>query len=74
MPGLRPLVGRDFLSEDDRFGADSAVILTYEFWQRHLGGDPQVLDRTLNLDASGYRIIGVPPASFRSPCNYPSPA
>jgi len=65
--GIQPLLGRDFLPEDDRFGADPVVIVTYDFWQRHLGADPQVLSRNVNLDGTPYRVIGVLPASFRSP-------
>ena len=65
--GVQPLLGRDFLPEDDRFGANPVTIVTYGFWQRHLGADPQALGRTVNLDEVPYRVIGVLPAWFRSP-------
>ncbi len=65
--GVAPVPGRDFLPEDDRFGADPVVIVTHEFWLRHLGADPQALAQSLNLDGSTYRIIGVLPPAFRSP-------
>jgi len=71
--GAKPLLGRDFLPEDDRFGAASVVMVTYSFWQRHLGADAQVLARSLNLDGEPYRIIGVLPSSFRSPAQLALP-
>jgi predicted permease len=57
--GLRPLLGRGFLPEEDRPGANHVVILTYGTWQRIFGSDPHVLGRTMELDSEPYRIVGV---------------
>src|SRR5436190_20827701 len=57
--------GRNFLdSEDTVGGPQDAVILSSEFWRNSLGGDPGVLARTLVLDGTPRRIVGVLPADF----------
>jgi predicted permease len=65
--GVSPERGRAFLAEEDRPDADPRVIVTHDFWQRTLGGDAGVLERSIVLDAKPYRIVGVLPAGFRSP-------
>jgi len=65
--GVLPAEGRTFLPEEDRLGADPVVIVSYEFWQQRMGGAPDALGRTVQLDGNPYRIVGITPAGFRSP-------
>ena len=62
---VRPVLGRDFRPEEDLPGKGNVVILSHGFWRRHLGGNPDVLSRTLRLDGQSYTIIGVMPAGFQ---------
>jgi predicted permease len=62
--GVRPLLGRNFEPSDAENGGRSVVVLNYQFWQRHFGGDPHVIERTLEINHSPYTIIGVMPRSF----------
>jgi predicted permease len=62
--GVRPILGRNIQPSDAENGGHSVVVLNYRFWQRHFGGDPQILGRTLEMDHSPYTIIGVMPRSF----------
>ena len=62
--GVRPLLGRNLEPSDAENGGHSVVVLNYRFWQRHFGGDPHVLGRTLEIDHAPYTIIGVMPRSF----------
>jgi predicted permease len=62
--GVQPLVGRDFLAEEDRAGATPAVILSYGFWQRRFGADPSVIGQRLTLNLQSYTVIGIMPANF----------
>ncbi|MGC4056315.1 MAG: ABC transporter permease [Paludibaculum sp.] len=57
--GRRMKMGRDFLEEEDRPGKDRVVILSYGAWQRHLGGKPDVLGRSVALNDVSYTIVGV---------------
>ncbi|HKP13194.1 MAG TPA: ABC transporter permease, partial [Blastocatellia bacterium] len=65
--GVRPLIGRSFLAEEDRPGARAVVLLSYDLWQRNFGGDPGIVGRTTELDGMPYEIIGVMPADFDNP-------
>jgi len=65
--GVKPALGRSFTTEEDREGAPHVVVLTYDFWQRRLGGDTDVLARSIVLDEQRYQVIGVLPSGFRSP-------
>jgi putative ABC transport system permease protein len=64
--GISPVEGRAFLPEEDRPDANTAVIVTHEFWQQRLGG-ADALERSVLLDGNPYRIVGILPAGFRSP-------
>jgi predicted permease len=59
--GVRPLLGRTIEPSD---AGHSVVVLNYRFWQRHFGGDPHVIGRTLEIDLAPWTIIGVMPRSF----------
>jgi len=62
--GVRPLLGRNIEPSDAENGGHSVVVLNYRFWQRHFGGDPHVIGRTLEINRAPYTIVGVMPRSF----------
>jgi putative ABC transport system permease protein len=62
---IKPLVGRDFLAEEDRLGAAPAVILSYGFWQRRFGADPAILGKQLTLNNQSFTVVGIIPANFQ---------
>ena len=57
--GVRPILGRNFLPQEEE-GADVAVV-TKNFWQKRLGGDPNVIGRSITLDGTAHTIVGVLP-------------
>src|SRR5688572_18017950 len=63
--GIKPLVGRDFLPEEDRLGATPAVMLSYEFWRRRFAADLSVIGRQLTLNNQSYTVVGVTPENFQ---------
>ena len=62
--GVRPALGRDFAPEEDRPGADRAVLVSWGLWQRRFGGDPALAGRLLTLDGVPHTVVGVLPRSF----------
>jgi predicted permease len=62
--GMPPALGRDFAREDNVRGAADVVILAHELWQDHFGGDPEIMGRTVLLDAYPFAVIGVMPEAF----------
>jgi putative ABC transport system permease protein len=65
--GATPLLGRTFRPEEDRPGGPTAILLSYELWQRRFGGDPGVIGRTTELDRRPFSIVGVMPRDFENP-------
>jgi putative ABC transport system permease protein len=51
--------GRTYTAEEDLPKAPKTAVLAYAFWQRHFGGDPQVIGKRITLSGEPYEIIGV---------------
>jgi predicted permease len=65
--GVQPALGRDFVQSDDTPAANGTVLLSWGLWKRRFGGDPAILNTTIDLDAMRYTVIGVMPAWFDFP-------
>jgi predicted permease len=65
--GVKPALGRGFTADDDRLAANGTVILTWGLWKRRFGGDPQILNKRIELNSNYPTVIGILPADF----NYP---
>jgi len=63
--GTKPVLGRDFVAEDDRAGANPAVVLSYPFWSRRFGNDPGVIGKQIALNNLSYTVVGVTPQNFQ---------
>ena len=57
-----PALGRGFLEAEDRPGRNHVAIVSHAFWQRRLGGRPDVIGQSVTLDGTSYAIVGVMPA------------
>lgn len=65
MLGVRPVLGRTFVADDDRAGAPRVTVLSHAAWQRRFGGDPQIIGRAITADGQKCTVIGVMPERFR---------
>lgn len=74
--GVEPAIGRGFLPRDaaprpPREPGDTlpppppAVVISHGLWQRAFGEDPQILERTIELNGRPVNVIGVMPRGFR---------
>jgi putative ABC transport system permease protein len=68
--GVSPMLGRDFLPQEDVPGANDVAIIGYSFWQRHFGGSPAAVGSRIEVAGRQKLVIGVMPASFRMPLDY----
>ncbi len=68
-PMLRqqPIMGRSFLDSESQPGHDDVIIISEAFWQRQMGGDPQVVGKVVTMNGQRLTIVGVMPASFQFP-------
>jgi putative ABC transport system permease protein len=60
--GTRPIAGRTFTADEDRFGRHHVVVLSEGLWRRRFGADDRVIGRMLMLNGEGYTVVGVIPA------------
>ncbi len=64
--GVTPSLGRFFLpDEDTKPGGNNVVIVSHALWTNKLGSDPNVIGKTLTLNAVPYTVIGVAPKGFK---------
>ena len=84
--GVQPLLGRDFLPEDEALASPHVMVLSHAFWKDEMGGDPDVIGKSLRMTQSrmsaevttvlhheSYTIVGVMPPGFDFPFGYSMP-
>jgi putative ABC transport system permease protein len=64
--GVKPLLGRWFVAEEENPGIRAAII-SHSLWQRQFGGDPNIVGRSLTLGGRPFNIVGVMPTGFQFP-------
>ena len=62
-----PLMGRTLVDADQIKGAPDVVVISHEVWQSRLGGDPEVVGKSLRIGTDPHEIIGVMPEGFLFP-------
>ena len=64
--GAPVMLGRTFTKQEDLPNGGHAVVLSYGFWQRRFGGNPNVVGKSLSLGNEPYSIVGVLGKDFLS--------
>ena len=65
MLGVKPLLGRIFLPDEDKPGKPKTVVLTYALWKEQFGGDPNTVGQSITIDGKSRTVVGVLPREFR---------
>lgn len=63
----RPILGRTWAGGEDEPGSDHVAVLSFGLWKAHFAGDPNILNRQVELNGEKYTVVGVMPPSFRYP-------
>jgi predicted permease len=64
--GVRPILGRGFLPEEDtKPGGAPVAVISYRLWQTHFGASPGVLGQNIEINEHSYTIVGVAPPVFQ---------
>jgi predicted permease len=68
--GVRPLLGRTFLpDEDQKPGGNPLLVISENLWRRRFAADPSIIGRVVDLNRRSFTIVGVVPASFHGSVN-----
>ncbi len=68
--GIKPIMGRAFVRADEQAGGGPGglkVVISYDFWKKHFGGDANVIGRPIEMDRNSFTVVGVMPAGFQFP-------
>ena len=65
--GVRPVLGRGLVRDDETFGRHHVVVLSDELWRRRFDGDPSIVGRRITIDGEPYQVVGVAPPRFSFP-------
>lgn len=65
--GVAPMAGRVFDEGHTWAGSEPVVVLSHGFWSRQFGADRSIVGRTIELDSTAHRVIGVMPEGFDYP-------
>ncbi|MGH9865285.1 MAG: ABC transporter permease, partial [Candidatus Acidiferrales bacterium] len=57
--GIKPLLGRTFLPEEETAGKDREVVLSYGLWRRRFGGDAGLLGKSIRIDGQSHAVVGI---------------
>jgi predicted permease len=63
--GLAPVIGHAMSAKDDGAGAAPVIMLAYDFWRNHFGGDSAIVGKSLRIGGRTAEVVGVlQPAPF----------
>lgn len=65
--GVQPIIGRQFLAEEDNLNAPPVALIGYHVWQNLFGADPAVVGRQVPINGRQVTIVGVMPKNWRFP-------
>ena len=64
--GVQPRGGRFFFPDEDKqIGGNNVAVLSYALWSNKFGADPDIVGKSITLNASPYTVIGVAPRGFK---------
>ncbi len=67
--GVEPIMGREFLLEEET-GDTNVAVISYGLWHAAFAGEPDVLGTDIDLQGVPHTIVGVMPAGFRNPIGW----
>ena len=65
--GVHPVLGRTFVSQDDKGWPQTVAIISHGLWKRRFGSDPAIVGKQVQMSARPLTIIGVMPPGFEYP-------
>jgi len=65
--GVQPVMGRNFLPDEETQGRHRRVVIGHGLWQRRFASDPSIVGSAIEVDAAQYEVVGIAPPGFDFP-------
>jgi predicted permease len=62
--GVTPMLGRQFLPEEEVVNGPHVIMLSHRLWQRRFAGDPSLVGKTVQIDGVAHEVVGILPRDF----------
>ena len=63
--GVQPFLGRVLTPQDETApGANPVTVLSYGYWTRHFGSDPNILNKQLAVNGNSLTVVGIARPGF----------
>jgi putative ABC transport system permease protein len=75
--GVQPMIGRNFLRDEDKPDHFRVVLLSHSLWKRRFGSDRNLVGKTIKLEGLDYTVVGIMGPGFQFPLvgsDFPFPA
>src|SRR5262245_13891823 len=72
--GVRPLLGRTLVPDDEQLNGPSVAVLGFGLWHGQFGGDSAIFGRRIMLNDVAVEVVGVMPEGFRLPTDFTADA
>ncbi|MFI5179096.1 MAG: ABC transporter permease [Vicinamibacterales bacterium] len=59
--GIKPLLGRSFVADDDKPGAPAVLVISYSYWMTKFGADPHIVGQVFEMNDRPHTVVGVLP-------------
>ncbi len=63
----KPLLGRLFTLEEDKYRSAPAALLSQRMWENSYGSDPDIVGKTVEVTGDPFTIVGVLPKEYKFP-------
>lgn len=63
--GVSPILGRTFSPEEDLPNAGRFAVITYNLWKNRLGGERDIVGKTITLSQEQYVVLGILPDGYQ---------
>jgi putative ABC transport system permease protein len=63
--GVKAALGRTFLPDEEKPGANRVVVVSNSFWRKYLASSPDAIGSAITLDDNTFTVVGVMPDEFR---------
>ncbi len=64
---ISPVLGRNFVVEEDLPDGPRAVIIGHRLWTRRFAADPELVGRSIQLNGESYEVVGILPEGIAFP-------